>query len=76
MRKASGFPATLAPLRSAGRRSLPAERVGLVGTQAARKGGAFPHSRRQSRSGILRFGDFDATLGKAGFCYLLERRLC
>jgi len=35
---------------------------GLVGTQAPRKGEAFPHSRRQSRFGLLPFGSFDATL--------------
>jgi hypothetical protein len=66
-------------LHSAGRRSLPAEWVRLVGTQASWKGEAFPHpacAGRQSRFAILPFGDFDATLGKAGFCYLPERRLC
>jgi hypothetical protein len=63
VRKASGFPAqtaSLLPLGSAGRLSLPAEpRVSQGG--GLRKGEAFPHVRRQSRFGTLPLGDFDAT---------------
>ena len=64
LRKASGFPATPPPsfLPSAGRPSLSAERRGLVGTYTPRKGEAFPQVRRQSRRGMLSFGDFDATV--------------
>jgi hypothetical protein len=42
----------------------PSSRAGGVSQGGSpRKGEAFPHSRWQSRSGMLPFGDFGATLG-------------
>jgi hypothetical protein len=37
---------------------------GVSQGEGPRKGKAFPQSRRQSRFGMLPFGDFDATLGR------------
>ena len=65
MRKASGFPAQTASLSSPrlGWKAQPSSRAeGFSQGGSPRKGEAFPHSRRQSRFGMLLFGDFDATL--------------
>ena len=68
MRKASGFPAQTALLSSPrlGWKAQPSSRAeGVSQGGSPRKGEAFPHSRRQSRFGMLPFGDFDATLSHA-----------
>ena len=50
-----------------GWKAEPSSRAEGVGQGAGpRKGEAFPHSRRQSRFGILPFGDFDAALCSTG----------
>src|SRR5208337_5106228 len=46
-----------------GWKAQPSSRAGGVSQGGSpRKGEAFPHGRRQSRFGMLHFGDFDATL--------------
>ena len=46
-----------------GWKAQPSSRAeGVSQGRSPRKGEAFPHSRRQSRFGMLPFGDFDATL--------------
>jgi hypothetical protein len=65
VRKASGFPTQRSPPSSPrlGWKAQPSSRAeGVSQGGGPRKGEAFPHIRRQSRSGMLRFGDFDATL--------------
>ena len=51
-----------------GWKAEPSSRAEGVGEGAGpRKGEAFPHSRRQSRFGILPFGGFDAALACRGW---------
>src|SRR5208337_1219874 len=64
-RKACGFRSQTALLLPPhlGWKAEPSSRVGGGSRGGSpRKGEALPHIRRQSRFGMLRFGDFDATL--------------